>query len=257
MTTDSALHRGTPTTSPRRRLLAILTGLIVAIVVAAVGAFLLLARPAEYRASTTLVVLPDSENVEAASYYDTLSQGQITATFADILRLRAGQADLAGGSASDVVVDVLPDTSLIQITVTAADAATAEADADAVLVQVQPYFDQLTWPYDVFVVDTAAGSAERSGFSPSLLTAVVAALAMVAGVAAYLAVRTVQQARRQVTAQPAPVERESVDNQVREGTAAGPAWPTAAGSGPERDGDAVEPRTDRSAVNALPSQSAR
>jgi len=161
----------------------------VAAAVAIGGALVWQARPSESRATSTLVVLPDAESVEVASYYDTLSSGQIASTFAEILALR-GTENITG----DVEVEVVPDTSLIQITVTAADAATAEAAADAALTQTRPYFDQLSSPYDVFEVQSAAGTAEDAGLALELLTGVVAAVAVVAGLATYLAVRGLQQA---------------------------------------------------------------
>jgi hypothetical protein len=180
----------------------VLTGLAVALLVLLVGWAFLQQRPTEYRAATTLVVLPDNANAEAASYYDTLSQGQIATTFAQILDLQATPpAAAAGSDPATISVDVLPDTSLIQVTATATDAATAETAADATLTQVRPYFDQLGWPYEVSVVEPAAGTAERTGFSSSILFGALAVVALVAAIAAYLAVRTLQQTR---AARPAP-----------------------------------------------------
>ncbi|WP_456599803.1 hypothetical protein [Blastococcus sp. SYSU DS0616] len=151
----------------------------------------------EYRATTTLVVLPAPGADEAAAYYDTLSRGQVATTFAEILALRADpEAATEGAVEAGVSVEVVPDTSLIQVAVTSEDAAAAETGADAVLGQVEPYFGQLGAPYEVSVVDEADGSAERIGFSPGVLAAVVGAVAVIAGLAAYLAIRSLQNARR-------------------------------------------------------------
>ena len=178
-----------------------------------VGWTFLQQRPTEYRAATTLVVLPDNANAEAASYYDTLSQGQIATTFAQILDLQATPpAPAAGSDPATISVDVLPDTSLIQVTATAAEPAAAEAAADATLVQVQPYFDQLGWPYDVSVVEPAAGTAERAGFTSSVLLSALAVVALVAAIAAYLAVRTLQQTR---AGRPAAVPADETGGQRR------------------------------------------
>jgi hypothetical protein len=153
--------------------------------------------PAEQRATSTLVVLPDASGVEVASYYDTLSSGQIATTFAEIVGLRAADGAPSGVT---VDVDVVPETSLIKVTATAGDVATAEAEANAALERARPYFDQLSAPYDLSTVQSAEGTAEPTGLTPALLAGVVAGLAVIAGLAAYVAVRGLQQARASTTA---------------------------------------------------------
>ncbi|SNX96675.1 hypothetical protein SAMN06893097_1057 [Geodermatophilus sabuli] len=174
--------------------------------------------PVEYQARATLVVLPQGGAAEAASYYDTLSRGQIATTFAEILSLRADPAAAAGGDGSDaeVTVEVVPDTSLIELSATAGAPGAAEAAADAALGQAQPYFDQLGAPYAVSVVEPAAGTAERAGLVLEVFAAVVAAVALIAGLASYLAVRALQHSRRQSRplaasrpAEPGPAARET------------------------------------------------
>ncbi len=194
---------GAPQSGRGRRRAAVLTGLVVALLVLAGGLLFYADRPAEYEASSTLVVLPNDELVEAASYYDTLSQGQIVTTFAEILDLQATAAG-DGAQVTSVVVDVVPDTSLIRITGTATDAGSAETATDAVLAQSQVYFDQLTAPYRISVVQGAAGTAEQTGLAPGLLSGAVAAVALIAGLATYLAVRALLPARQFV--RPAPEE---------------------------------------------------
>jgi capsular polysaccharide biosynthesis protein len=169
----------------------------VAVLVLVGGWLLYVDRPAEYEANSTLVVLPNGQLAETASYYDTLSQGQIVTTFAGILDLQATQLGTAGDEqVREVTVDVVPDTSLIQITGTATDAASAEAATDAVLAQSRAYFDQLPFPYQVNVVQAAAGTAQPAGLAPALLAAVVAAVALIAGIATYLAIRAVLPVRQ-------------------------------------------------------------
>jgi len=188
---------GAPNQGRRRRRAAVLTGLVVALLVLAGGLLFYADRPAEYEASSTLVVLPNDELAEAASYYDTLSQGQIVTTFAEILDLQATSA-ADGASVTSVTVDVVPDTSLIRITATAADTQSAETATDAVLAQSQGYFDQLTAPYQISVVQGAAGTAEQTGLAPGLLSGAVAAVALIAGLATYLAIRALLPARQLV-----------------------------------------------------------
>jgi capsular polysaccharide biosynthesis protein len=183
----------------RRRRAAALTGLTVALLVLVGGWLLYVDRPAEYEASSTLVVLPNDQLAEAASYYDTLSQGQIVTTFAGILDLQATRVATTGygeDQVREVTVDVVPDTSLIRITGTATDAASAEAATDAVLEQSRAYFDQLTFPYQVNVVQGAVGTARPTGLAPGVLAGVVAAVALIAGIATHLAIRALLPARQ-------------------------------------------------------------
>ncbi|MGR6967115.1 hypothetical protein ACU610_21895 [Geodermatophilus sp. URMC 61] len=197
MTSAVSSQVGAAGAGRRRRPAAALTGLAVALLVLVGGWLLYVDRPAEYEASSTLVVLPNDQLSEAASYYDTLSQGQIVTTFAGILDLQATQVAAAGEEqVREVTVDVVPDTSLIQITGTATDAESAEAATDAVLTQSRTYFDQLTFPYEVNVVQGAVGTAQPTGLAPGLLAAVVAAVALIAGIATYLAIRAVLPARQ-------------------------------------------------------------
>jgi hypothetical protein len=136
--------------------------------------------PPVYRASTSLVVLPDREASTEPGYYDTLSRGQVVLTFAQILDLRARNA-VPAGSDVDVQVAAVPDTSLIDVRATAPTAAEAEDAADRALRASRPYFRELPSPYEIYVVRDAAGSAERSGgVSPALLV-LIPVVALVAG----------------------------------------------------------------------------
>jgi hypothetical protein len=149
------------------------------------------AQPAQYQATTTLVVLPKPNAPEQASYFDTLSQGQVPTTFAQILQLRTRPVD----GATAITVAVIPQTSLVQLTATAPAAAGAESAADAALAQATPYFNQIAVPYQVSVVQPAAGSAIRTGLTAGLVTGVVGGLAVVMAIGAYLAIRSLQRAR--------------------------------------------------------------
>ncbi len=214
----------------RRSRTALLSGVLVGLLVLVGGGVFWQLWPAEQRATSTLVVLPDASGVEVASYYDTLSSGQIATTFAQIVGLRAGEGAPSGVA---VDVDVVPETSLIKVTATAGDAATAEAEADAALERARPYFDQLSAPYDLTAVQSAVGTAEPTGLAPALLAGVVAGLAVIAGLAAYVAVRGLQQARAgtavpqretEVVNGPTPVQQPTtVPVRTDGGTADGPA----------------------------------
>jgi capsular polysaccharide biosynthesis protein len=181
-----------PVRAGRRRLPAVLAAIAVLLVVVEGGVLFWQQQPPQYSAMTTLVVLPAGNSAEAASYYDTLSRGQISTTFAEILALRATPEGKA-----KVTVEVVPETSLIQVTGTADTARAAESAADQALSRAEPYFNQLDSPYAVSVVQDAAGTAEHAGLTLGILSGVVAAVALIAAFAAYLAVRGLQHARAQ------------------------------------------------------------
>ena len=175
-----------------RRPWGLLTGIAVALVVLAGGSVFWLLNPTQYRATSTLLVFPDAAAGEFAGYYDTLSRGQVTLTFAQILELQVS------GASGDPVIDVqaVPDTSLITVTVTAQTAAEAESDADAVLERSRRYFTQLSAPYEISVVRAAAGTAQRSGVPVVPLVLVLPIVALIAGFAAQQAVRVLATQRR-------------------------------------------------------------
>jgi capsular polysaccharide biosynthesis protein len=175
-----------------RRPWGLLTGIAVALVVLVGGGVFWLLNPTQYRATSTLLVFPDAAAGEFAGYYDTLSRGQVTLTFAQILELQVS------GASGDPVIDVqaVPDTSLITVTVTAQTAAEAEADADAVLEQSRRYFTQLSSPYEISVVRAAAGTAQRSGVPVVPLVLVLPIVALIAGFAAQQAIRVLATQRR-------------------------------------------------------------
>lgn len=178
---------------PRQWVAGLLLGVLVALLVLGAGVGFWFLRPTEYQASTTLVVLPAQEDEEAAGFYDTLSRGQVVQTFAQILDLQGAQpSSFRGTDGIDVVVEVIPETSLIAVKATATDAGTAEEVADAVLTDARPYFRQLSTPYAVSLVRDADGTAERVGLPLVSYMAVVGAVAILSGLATYFALRALR-----------------------------------------------------------------
>ncbi len=168
----------------------------MALVVAAAGFAFALSRPPQYRASATLVVLPDRALSvdDAASYYDVLSRGQVVTTFAEILRVRGLRG---GGSGSSVEVSTVPDTAVIQLSATAATRAGAERQANQAFDDVSRYFSEVARPYRVLVVSDAAGSAEPVG-SRVTLGAAVALGALVTGIGVAAAAHSMRRLRGQL-----------------------------------------------------------
>lgn len=165
-----------------------------ALVVLLAGVVFVLLSPAQYQATSTLVVLPSS-TAQTPDYYDTLSQGQVTLTFAQVLQLGAAQAAREAGNGAHASVVAVPDTALITASATAADAATAEKAADAVLDRSQQYVAQLHSPYELAVVRRASGTAVRTGVSRSELAVVLPLVALVCGFAVQQAVRALRRPR--------------------------------------------------------------
>lgn len=179
-------------TTGRRRphRLGLVTGLGVAVLVLLGGALLWHLSPKEYRAESTLLVLPTVEAGQFAGYYDVLSEGQVVGTFAEIVDLRSGAA--LSTDTVHIEVHAIPDTSLLSVVAIAPDPVSAEEAADSVLEAARPYLDQISAPYDVSVVRGAAGSAQQTGVPVGPLLVVVPLVALVAGFAAQQAVRALQ-----------------------------------------------------------------
>lgn len=185
--------------APRRELrISVLAGAVVALLVVVAGAWMALTTPTKWTAESALVVLPgaDLSASDSAAYYETLSRGQIVATFAEVadnLRfqqqaeqtLQLSDAQKAGVTTT---VSVVPDTSVILVRTTAGTAAIAEQMADATTTLASKYLAGLSKPYRTELVHSAAGSAFSSGTSPTTLLVLAVVVALVAGVAIQQAV---------------------------------------------------------------------
>jgi capsular polysaccharide biosynthesis protein len=178
-----------------RRRPDVLAGLATAILVMLAGLWFWQTNPTEYRASTTLLVLPDPRGAgELPDYYDLLSQGQIVETFAQIMDLRVAERPPTGADAT-IDVTVVPDTSLVQVTATSSDAQSAEVAADAVLDQVRPFLAVLNSPYTISVIRPASGTAQQAGVPPRTLLPAILLVALIAGLAAQQAARALGRPR--------------------------------------------------------------
>ena len=191
MSVQSALSR-------REVRISVLAGAVVALLVVVAGAWLALTTPTKWTAESVLVVLPgaDLNASDSAAYYETLSRGQIVATFAEVAdNLRFQQQaeqtlQLSDAQRADVTttVSVVPDTSVILVRTTAGTAAIAEQMADATTTLASKYLAGLSKPYRTELVHSAQGSAFSSGTSPTTLLVIALVVALVAGVAIQQAV---------------------------------------------------------------------
>ncbi len=171
-----------------------IVGVLVAGLVLAPGFAFLAGRTPAWSASASMVVLParQADPLATAGYYETLSRGQIVATFAEMLRLRRFETsggERLGLSAAQlreisVSVEVVPDTALIVVSASAPQAAVAEGMADGIVAAWTPFVDEISTPFSPAVVSPAAGTAERLGANRPQLGAVLVFVALVAGFSA-------------------------------------------------------------------------
>lgn len=176
----------------RRLSVGALVGLVVAAIVAVTGSAAVLSQDQRWSATSALVVTPHAAGAGAdslASLYDTLSRGQVAATYAELFRnpqlqkaaeRRAGVPTSAQRDIS-VTVTVVTDTSVIDVSTTAGSAQTAVRVADAVAQQAQRQASAMGTPYAVDVATTAAGSVSHQGHSRTELLGLTLLLAAIAG----------------------------------------------------------------------------
>jgi capsular polysaccharide biosynthesis protein len=173
--------------------LSLVTGILVAGLLLAGGLFFVSSRPTRWSATASVVVVPspDVDPGSLASYYETLSRGQVVATFAELLRLRRFESTATrrlGLSRPDrkeveVTILIVPDSAVITIGATGPTPALAERVADGVLSATRDYASGLSQPYTLAVLSPAKGSAEKTSPPRLVLAAVVALVSLVAALA--------------------------------------------------------------------------
>lgn len=175
-------------------------GIVTGVLVLGGGAGWSLTYQPTYTATATLLVLPNarsSQTGDAASYYDTLSQGQIVQTFAQVLRAKSSPAWVVSGgpgltsrqvAATTVNVTAVPSTSVLSITAQGADPKIAERVVQAMAARSPHELNVLETPYRALTVDSGGGSAQKTGIDLPALLAAVIAVAVLAGVGAQQAV---------------------------------------------------------------------
>ncbi len=178
--------------------ISVLAGAVAALLVVVAGAGLALMSHPKWTAESVLVVLPsaDLDTSDSAAYYETLSRGQIVATFAEVAdnlrfqdqaeqNLRLSDEQRAGVTTT---VTVVPDTSVILVRTTAGSAAVAEQVADATTTLATAYLAGLSEPYRTDLVHGAEGTATSSGTSPTTLLALAVVVGLIVGVGVQQAV---------------------------------------------------------------------
>jgi hypothetical protein len=142
----------------KRRIMIAVFALIGAVLGAGVGA---VAAPgaSRYVAEANVAFLPAPEltMVEASDFWEVLTRGQVTRTAAIVYgdpRWLPSAADAAKVSRDDLTLSAaaLPETTILQVTVTAGSAEAAEAALNNVLTTATPDVSSLATPYFVKVM---------------------------------------------------------------------------------------------------------
>lgn len=174
---------------------AAVMGVLAFVCVVAAGIFVSRSNPQQWQAEARIAVFPQEDDAAArASFYETLSSGQIVATIADLVRV-----DLASADDEELDVRVMVNTSIIVVAARTDTAAAAEAAADAGAQRALTRIETLQIPFTGVLVGRAA-PAERTGVSPLTTTGAIlfAGAAIALGVVqAVLAIG--RSARRRVT----------------------------------------------------------
>lgn len=173
---------------------SLVTGAVAAALLLLAGVAFALTQPKTWTAESVVVVLPATslDDATSAAYYETLSRGQIVATFAEVAgNLRfVQQAEERLGLTPEqreqvsTEVSVVPTTAVILVRASAADAAVAEQVADATTEISSDYLAGLSEPFRTYQVHEARGTAVASGTPVLLLLGASVVVALVAGLAA-------------------------------------------------------------------------
>ena len=172
---------------------SVLAGVLMALFVL-VGCVLLLGgKERGWSAKASLLVLPrrDIGFASMAGYYETLSRGQVVATFAEMLRLQSidrSAAERLNLDASTrqglaLTVQVVPDTSIITLQVESATRRAAELMVDESVGQAQTYIGNLGQPYASEIVSSGSTRATKAERPVVPLAAGAAGGALAAGLA--------------------------------------------------------------------------
>lgn len=178
---------------PREIRISLIIGGLVALLIVIAGSVAALAQKTVYTAESVIVVLPnaDLEAAASAAYYETLSRGQIVATFAEVasnLRFEQQAEEKllltdAQRATTATAVSVVPNTSVVLVRASAEDATVAEQIADGTTSLATEYLGSLSKPYRTNLVKSAEESAYLSSPSPGLLFGLAVVVALIAGLA--------------------------------------------------------------------------
>ena len=158
---------------------SIALAVLAALVVTGLGSGFVLTRSPTYEASLDVLVTPPAgaSAHDAASLFDSLSKGQVTATAAEVYRQPRWRGDRVGSIEAGVVTP----SAVVQVVARASSATEAEELVQVVVVTAGPTINRVLDPYLVSRLDTAAPTATAVGLSRALQLGLVVLAALVAG----------------------------------------------------------------------------
>lgn len=165
----------------RRAMLAILvTGLITAGIALAATIFVIGTVQPSYTAKSQVALTPNAQLTpeDKASYWEALGGGQAGRIAAEVFQQdqwKTAAAAAAGVNPSSIIVTagVVESTALINVTVETTSPQGAEAALAKIITDATPVVLKVSGPYDLQVVQPAAGTAVSSSISSSQLLIVV------------------------------------------------------------------------------------
>jgi capsular polysaccharide biosynthesis protein len=179
-------------------------GLVVAVLVWVVGWSFALQQPARWSAEAELLLAPDVSDpgLETSSFYDTLSNGQLPATAAEILSQGRfleeikTEYDIPDSEQVAISVTQVPETAIVRATVTAKTPAVAVLVASDLPDRTIPVVDKLLAPYSLTSVGDPEDTKTQISLARTQWAAAVAAAALLLGLAAQQLVLQLTRARR-------------------------------------------------------------
>ena len=160
-----------------RARIPLVVALLVGVVVAALAMYATRPGVPQYVAEARLVVLPaNTDPTYEAVYFDTLSQGQVVLTMAEVIR--GAPSDALGTTVS---VRSIPDTSVIVVAAEGTDPAAAEAAVRARVDAGLAVMSFLALPFKPTTLTNGAGTATAVVTSPLSRYAMVAGAGAMAG----------------------------------------------------------------------------
>jgi capsular polysaccharide biosynthesis protein len=193
--------------------------LVVAVLVAAallaVGIPFARSQPLSWTSRASLLILPAGNSTlpadQLATFYETLASGQVPQTYAEVIRSSdvVGRAEndlsLAPALRDEVVVDVevVPNTSVLQISVTGPQPQLVQNVAYRVASEAGGETDVLGTPFTTTIVGSGASPAELTGLGATKLLGLVILGTAIVAIAVQQLIQRVH-LRRPPPAPPAP-----------------------------------------------------
>ncbi|WP_219416028.1 hypothetical protein [Pseudonocardia nigra] len=213
--------------SGRALLVVVVVGIVCALAGASAAYLVLSSQEPRFRAETQVALLParNTPPEDLSNYWEALSRGQAARIAAEVLGQRRwlGPAAQAAGVATESIrlaAGAVADTTLIDVSMEAGSAAAAEIGLDTAVREARPVVEEVSGPFALEVVQSAAGSAEELGVASNQLIAVAGATGLLIGGGLALMVLR-RRARRQLArrvATPTPDPLESRERSARAAT---------------------------------------